>query len=463
MNPYTPPSHQPFTGIDQAVAYLERAIDYEKLTDVDYIKRNFNLDRMESFLDRIALPHRRFRTIHIAGTKGKGSSAFLIENCLRRGGVRTGLHTSPHISSILERMRIEGSLPSETQFCALLGELKPVIDDLREKGHKYNPTFFELTVALSFALFARSRIDWAVVEVGLGGRLDATNVLNPQACVITPIGFDHMDKLGNTAAEIASEKAGILKPHTPLILSRQDYPEASAAILQRADELKCPVWRVGEDITISNLRPVSATAPHGTESPGWRLDIRGPGWSYEDIYTCLLGRHQAYNTASAVGTVELLRKYARLDVPPEAVRRGVASCTCPARVELLQITPPLILDTAHTIESIAALKEAIHTHFPHHSTCFVFGCSADKNHAKMLESLAELSGSVTLTRASSPRAETIENLAESARMAGFTEIRELHDPVDAVRERLIGAGSEDLTCVTGSFFLAGEIRKVFAA
>ncbi len=455
-----PPSKQAFNGLREASEYLEQAIDYEKAPGVKYVRRNFNLRRMEALLKRLGNPHEHFNSIHIAGTKGKGSSGAIIESCLRRAGVRTGLYSSPHLSSVCERISINGTPVSEDSFCALLGEMKPLIDELRKRDTNENPTYFELTTALSFAAFASAAVQWAVIEVGLGGRLDATNVLSPEICLITPIGYDHMDKLGDTAAEIASEKAGILKPGVPLILARQDYPEALAAIRQRADELECGVWEVGEHILTDNHQPLISLPGGKTRSPGWTFDISGPGWRYENLFTPLLGRHQVYNATSAAGTLELLKQKEHLQCPPEAVRAGIGTCKCPGRVEMLQKSPPLVLDTAHTLESVAALKETLSTHFPGYRISLIFGCSDDKNHEGMLAILAGVSDSVTVTRSASPRAEAVDTLANSARRAGFARTRECSDPAEALRQTLAEARAEDLTCVTGSFFLAGSVREM---
>lgn len=449
---------RPFSGIREASDYLEQAVNYEKLPVVDYDRRNFNLDRMELLLNRFGRPHERFRSIHVAGTKGKGSSAAIIESCLRSAGIRTGLYTSPHMSSVCERMRISGTPCPEQRFCRLLDEKRPVIDELRSGKRELVPTYFELITALSFEIFARSQVDWAVVEVGLGGRLDATNILRPEICLITPVGFDHMDKLGDCAASIAAEKAGILKPGIPFVLGRQDYPEAGTAVLDKAAQIGCEVWEVGKDVLTTNLEPVIVSPAQSGAGPGWSFDIQGPGWSHEDIFLPLPGRHQVYNAASGIGVVELLKQKKLLSCTPRVIRDGIGSSRCEARVELIMDDPPLVLDTAHTAESAVALVEALSTHFPGYNISFVFGCSSDKNHEVILATLAGLSGSITLTRSASPRATPVEELARSARSAGFTDVRKCYDPAEAVRGRLEVAGSNDLTCATGSFFVAGEIK-----
>ncbi len=450
-----------FPDIQSANAYLEKAVNYEKKINVGYDKRNFNLKRMRVLLERLGQPQESFKSIHIAGTKGKGSSAAIIETCLRECGIKTGLHTSPHLNSICERMMISGITPAESQFCRLLESKKPVIDQLRNNSDFESPTYFELTVAISFAMFAEQAVDWAVVEVGLGGRLDATNVINPEICLITPIGFDHMDKLGNTAEAIASEKAGILKPHIPLILSRQDYPDAASAILNAAKQRGCPVWKIGKDITWDNIRPVRAS--HNDQQqrkPGWEFNLHGPEWKYENLYLPLLGRHQVHNAAAGIGVMEMLKYNGKISFESQQIKTALSDCNCPARVELVSENPPLILDTAHTVESAKALKEAIKTHFPDFKVHFVFGSSSDKNHKSILMELAEISTRISLVKSRSPRAESTSSLTASAQTAGFEDIVEIQCGIaDYVPDLLSESRPGELTCVTGSFFVAGEVRS----
>ncbi len=458
MDKNKPLNAEAFSDIQQACDYLEKSVNYEKLPDVNYVRRNFNLERMRLFLDRMGSPQKRFKSVHVAGTKGKGSSANIIENCLRQCGVRTGLYTSPHLSSICERMKVNGEAPAEVEFCRLVGDVKPVIDELRSKGFKSKPTYFELTTGLSFKMFALSGVDWGIIEVGLGGRLDATNVLAPEVCLITPIGFDHMDKLGNTAGDIAGEKAGIIKPKVPTVLSRQDYPEAADVIRAKAKKMGAEVQQVGEDIQVHNMRAVEAD---GGKVPGWQFNVHGPGWSYDDLFIKLLGRHQVYNTASALGVVELLKQKGKLDCSPDKVRAALAGCQCPARVEVVQEDPFVILDTAHTPESMAALVEALRSHFPAYNIVMIFGCSQDKNYGAMLGMLSEISDEIILTRSASPRSVPTERLAKNAVKAGFSKIKEVGDTERAVREGLDTSSDQKLVCITGSFFLAGEVYPLF--
>jgi len=450
-----------FASFQQAVEFLEIAIDYEKRIAWKYTDKTFDLRRMDELLAELGDPHRRLRVIHIAGTKGKGTTAALLEACLRGAGYRTGLHTSPHLVSVCERMIVDGQAIAESEFCRQLADVRGYIDRKRRASRNDAPTYFETTTALAFKYFHEQKVDWAVVEVGLGGRLDSTNVLTPRCCVISPIGFDHMDKLGETLDKIAGEKAGIIKQGVPVVLAKQPYPDALRVLRERADSLGCPRWEVGREVSVARMEALSAPVDDPEAQVGWRFSIRTPERTYAGLFTPLLGAHQVENCATAIAALEVLRERGELEVEPDDVARGIAGCQWPARVELLQRRPALVLDAAHTVESMAALMAALQTHFPGRGLRFVFGCSAGKNHQAMLGLMAPRCQSLIATQADSPRAIPAPEIADAARTAGIGAVRAVADPPEAVRTALREAGPDEVVCVTGSFFVAGEVRHAW--
>ena len=451
----------PFGSFQEAVDFLEKAVNYEKRVSWKYTDKAFDLRRMEELLAQLGDPHRKLRVIHIAGTKGKGSTAALIAACLQAAGYRTGLHTSPHLVSVCERMAVDGRAIEETDFCRLLDVVRVYIQRKRCESRDDAPTYFETTTALAFKHFEQQEVDWAVVEVGLGGRLDSTNVVLPECCVITAIGLDHVDKLGDTPEKIAAEKAGIIKNAVPVILAKQKYPAALQVLRKRADAMGCLCWEVGREITVTQMAPLGLPPEGSGGKVGWHFSVQAPRHHYEHLFTPLLGAHQVDNSAAAIGALEALSEAGKLSIDPEAVTRGIALCKWPARIEVLRRRPALILDGAHTVESVEALLAALETHFPGRTLHFVFGCSADKDYRAMLARIGSRCDGLIATQADSPRAAPSDLLAELARDLGIGSARAVATPPLAVKQALAQASPEDVVCVTGSFFVAGEVRHAW--
>ena len=408
----------PFQDFHEALRFLDKIPNYEKTMDWDYTPKKLDLSRVNALMDYLGNPQDSFNSIHVAGTKGKGSTATILATCLQKAGHRTGLYTSPHLICPTERAKVDGQNISRADFARLLGKVSNYVRAGRQEGPGVAPTYFETVTALAFDYFREREVDWAVVEVGLGGRLDSTNVLRPQCCVITPIGFDHTDKLGSDIAGIAREKAGILKKGIPVILGRQRYPRAAATLRRRAEELGCDRREVGQDVDIRGATPV--TGSQGT--PGWDFGVHTPDGDYLRLFTPLMGAHQLDNCAAATAALALLDQRERLSISPDQLRRGMAAVDCPARVQLLQLDPPLVLDTAHTVESVRGLLDALQVHFPGKAVNFVFGCSAGKDLAGML-SLLDTNVKLTATNADSRRALPAEEVARAAREAGMRSVR----------------------------------------
>ncbi len=402
-----------------AVEYINRFTDYERMAAPP--RRPYTLDRMRRLVAALGHPERSFRSLHVAGTKGKGSAAHMAEAILRAAGYRTGLYTSPHLVHMRERIRLDGRPVGERDIVWAMNRMERVLRRLR-------PTYFELMTAAAFLIFERERVDWGVVEVGLGGRLDATNVIVPAACAITAIDYDHMDRLGSTLGEIAAEKAGIIKPGVPVVSAPQR--PAVMRVLRRRASLLLPRFR--------------AAAGRG---PSVRYEVRGPwGRNYAGRMP-LLGIHQAANAAVAIGLVEA----AGAGVGPSDVRRALSVIRIPGRVEVVGRRPWMIVDTAHNPVSAGALAEALRW-IRRRKTILVFGASADKDWPSMLELLLPWADLAVFTRAAHPRAAHPEDLAGRCRRPAVI-VPAVADAV-ALARRL--ARPADAVVVAGSFYVAGE-------
>jgi dihydrofolate synthase/folylpolyglutamate synthase len=401
-----------------AQRFLSRTTDYERMAS-RYTRREYDLVRMRRLLAALGNPEKAVLCLHIAGTKGKGSTAHWTESMLRAAGHRTGLYTSPHLVDVRERIRVDGDPVGDAEFARAIAALEPACRRLR-------PTYFEILTAAAFRIFAERRVDWAVIEVGLGGRLDATNVILPAACAITTIDFDHMDKLGNTLAAIAGEKAGILKPGVPAVSSPQ-APEAAAAIRARG-----PV----ETVCFRVLRSAGDGVHFRVEASrrSWTLPARGA--------------HQAANAATALALVDA----SGARCPEAARRRGLARARLPARVEIVSRGPTTIVDAAHNPVSARALKEALKG-LPSRRRVLVFGASEDKDTAAMLGTLAPLAWRTILTKAASPRAADPELLARQAGRRATLTMGSVAASLKLARKL---AGPEGQVVVAGSFYVAGE-------
>jgi dihydrofolate synthase/folylpolyglutamate synthase len=453
----------PISSFREAVDFIEEGLNYEKSQRWKYNRKWLDLSRMEGLLHAMGDPHRGYNIIHVAGTKGKGSTSGAIAHCLSETGHRTGLLTSPHLVTPCERAVVDDEMIGEEAFWRITRKMQPYVEAKRREKEVSGlraPTYFEMLTALPFEYLTERNVEWAVVEVGLGGRLDATNVVTPRCCVITAIGFDHTDKLGTTPGCIAAEKAGILKPGVPVILARQQYPGALVALRRAAEERDCPRWEVGRELALSNRRPIAAPAHSALAEVGWHFDLRTPDRNYENLFTPLLGAHQLDNLAAALGALEMAAAHGDLNIDRDRIAAAIASFRIPARVQVLQKTPALVLDVAHTVESITALLEALDTHFPGRRLRLVFGCSADKNVAGMLRALGGRCASLTVTQARLPRALLAAELAGAAREAGVADDRRMcviTDAWEATLATLSEADPDDVVCVTGSFFVAGEV------
>ncbi len=454
----------------EAVRFLEQGINYEKTRQWQYNTRYLNLTRVERLLESIGNPHLDYRVLHVAGTKGKGSTAGAAAHLLCQAGRRTGLLTSPHLVTPRERIRIDGDMISEEAFLRGVRTMERYVETRRGKEQSADraPTYFEMLTALAFDEFRQQQVDWAVVEVGLGGRLDSTNVVQPTCCAVTTIGFDHMDKLGDTVEAIATEKAGIMKHGVPVVIGKQHYKEALTTLRRIADERGSPRREVGREIVVTACRPLCAHLRTPDSPVGWRFSLRTPVAHYRELVTPMLGSHQVSNLAAAIGCVEVCCEAEELALTPQTVANALADFSLPARIEVLRRGPAVVLDVAHTVESIRALLDALETHFPGRRLRVVFGCSADKNIEGMLSALRGRCVAFTATQAHMPRALPVEAVLQAAQRTGLADaveggVHAIPDTVQAVESALAEAAEDEVVCLTGSFFTAGELRAAWIA
>lgn len=430
-----------------ALEFLYSRANYERgfLGSLDPLGQG--LERTARLLEALGRPQDRLKIVHIAGTKGKGSVAATVAAIL---SVRypTGLFTSPHLHTFRERIQVDGGLIAPAAFDRLVGEIRPLVARLdREAETLGRLTTFELGTALAILHFARAGVEWAVLEVGLGGRLDATNVVSPEVAVITSISYDHTEILGRTLAAIAGEKAGIIKPGVPVVCAPQE-DEARAVIEARAEAVRAPLFLAGRDWSWNGTRV--------------DLTVRGPFETYRGLQVSLLGPHQVENAAVAVAVVDLLRAQKRIDLAANDIRVGLRQVRWPGRVEVIRKNPTVIVDGAHNGESAEYLARTLREEFSFNRLFLVLGTSADKDIPAIVRALVPLADFAGVTRSNHPRAAAPERLAEEFWRAG-RPARTFPDVGTALDEFLGEAGPDDLICVTGSLYLVAEAREHLGA
>jgi dihydrofolate synthase/folylpolyglutamate synthase len=421
------------------------AYAFEDLKELLFRRSNFGmklgLARMREAVALLGNPHLAFPALHVAGSNGKGSTCAFAEAALRAAGLRTGLYTSPHLFHFCERIRVAGEPISEERAAELLEEIvRRVPWALREDGL----TFFELTTLMGFLAFAQDRVQVAVVEVGLGGRLDATNVIEPLACALAPIALEHTRWLGPTLAHVAAEKAGILKTGAPAVSAGQ--PRAAADVLQaRARELGIPLWRPGRDYVYesSDVRPFCYAGPDGA-----RLSLDA---------LALPGHHQRGNAALACALLQAAAGRG-LPVGLEHVREGLRTARWPARLEVVAERPLVLLDGAHNAHAARAVAHALPALAGGRPVQLVFAAMEDKDHAAMLRELLPLAAGAHLCAVESPRAAAPEQLAAAARGLGGGTCAVYPTVREALQAARAAAGPDGCVLCCGSLYLAAEVQ-----
>ena len=445
---------KPFNSYKQAKEFLLQTTDYEKLTQYKYDSSSFDLKRMEEMMAFVGNPHKKRRCVHITGTKGKGSTSIIIASILKELGLKTGLFTSPHLIYLEERMKVNDRMISQKMFVELINRLKPYVDRIMLKNPTLMPTFFEIVTAIAFLYFERKKVDISVLEVGMGGRLDSTNIILPEISVITPVSYDHTDRLGHTLDRIAYEKAGIIKEGVPVISSAQE-PEPLSVISKTCKEKNARLYLVGKDIRINNIKVTKRNGFYGTE-----YEIRTWRNIYKNIFLPLVGRHQVENCATAIGALDVLAENGIIETNNENIINALAKVKCPARIEVISESPLIVLDTAHTVSSMKILRESIKENFSFKKLIVVIGLSADKDIEGILKEIAFVADDLILTRTGNPREAEPEKMAVTAKRFYRKNPMVIEDIDEALKEAKRIAEKDDLICITGSFFLAGKLKKL---
>jgi dihydrofolate synthase/folylpolyglutamate synthase len=437
----------------EVLSYLNSFTDYEKNTKYSY-KKDLKLTRIQGFLSLLGNPQDSLRIIHIAGTKGKGSTCAFVAYILRESGYSVGLYTSPHLNDFRERIRIlwpsprgskleakefEGMI-SKKDLSDLVKELKPMISKYNRDSKYGQLSFFEVYTALAFLYFKRKQLDFVVLETGLGGRFDATNAAKSLVCGITPISLEHVQILGNTLAKIAAEKAGIIKNKGAIVVSAVQVKQVQKVIHNRCKKFQAKLYEAGRKIKYFN-------------SKRGRI-IKGLKNEYKNLRLNLLGEHQFANASLAVGIVESLSFYG-FNLKPSAIRQGLYNAVWPGRCELIQRNPLIILDGAQNLASADVLKKVIRDNFKYKKLILVLGISSDKDISGICKTLGSLADEVILTSAATPRAAGPQQLSRYFK-------RKLYLTLTVKEAKLLAvslAGKKDLILVTGSLFVVGEFRN----
>jgi dihydrofolate synthase/folylpolyglutamate synthase len=418
---------------------------------VRYNRDTFSLDRMKLLLKKLGNPHQKIRSVHIAGTKGKGSTATMLASMLQACGHSVGLYVSPHICCVRERISINGQKIPQTKMTKLITKVAPHVERMKDD----KPTFFEIMTAMAFCHFAENKVGIAVVETGLGGRLDSTNVLQPDVCGLTSISVDHTHQLGASLADITKEKAGIFKRDVPAISVPQD-PAAKQVLKKAATASKTKLKFTGDDIEFSYR--VESSRQQGCHT---RVCLTTPTSRFEHLPVPVLGEHQALNCGLALALLDQLKTQG-VEIDDELAIKGLAKVDLPGRMELICQDPQILVDGAHNAASIRALMRGVGQHIPYDSMVMIFGCAADKDIRGMMQQIATGADKVIFTRSSSSaRTADPKELAEiygelsDGRIAQVTE--DLSEAMDIARSAV---SREDIICIAGSFYLVGEAKKL---
>lgn len=426
-----------------ALDYLYSFVDYSLKHASELAKADFNLDRMRALMDELGNPETQYPIIHVAGTKGKGSVSALAASALAAAGYRTGLYTSPHLQDYAERIQVNGGAIPHVDLSALVEEIKPAVARVPYL------TTFEITTALGFLYFARQGCQAAVIEVGLGGRLDATNILTPRVSVITSLSLDHTLVLGDTLTEIAGEKAGIIKPGVPVVSSPQK-DEALAVLQKIADENNCDFTLVGQDVDFKLLS-------HSLDGQTLLISDFRLETSELRVSIPLLGSHQVENAAVAYAAL----KTSGLNLPDKAIQKGFVAAKWRGRFEIARRAPPIIFESAHNQESFARMVQTLETYFPGKQVYLILGASEDKNLTGMFEEMKPKIKKLIATRANHPRAMEPEKIQQMAKQLGVES--EALEPVEAALRRGLELSEKDgsILLSAGSIFVTAEVMTAW--
>lgn len=440
----------------EAIAYLASFTDYEQKEAEKLSREALDLDRMEGWVERLGRPHEAVPVVHVAGTKGKGSVTWMLDALLRAHGLRTGRFLSPHVEHVTERIAIDGKQVTEERFAQLVAKIHEPVEDRRTEAPGDLPSFFESITLMAFMEFAERRVDAAVIEVGLGGRLDATNVVTPEVGVITSIDLEHTRVLGDTREAIAAEKAGIIKPSMDVVCGvPKESPEGEVIATIAEARGANVLWLTDAELFID------------TDGSGTRLELELAERTLRDVPVGPLGHHQATNAALALLALDLLERKNLVEIDDDAVRDALGRLSIPARLEMLQpsqmtktsVDVPVLLDCAHTPGSMTGLAAATRRVFEGKKTTLLLGMLRDKRIDECLSAVGGAFDNVLIVAPNSPRALDVTELAEAVRRVLDVEPVILDD-LAAMPEAVTATGAEALV-VAGSIYLAGSVRTAF--
>lgn len=409
------------------------------------------MGRIQRLLAALENPHRRFNSVHIVGSKGKGSTVAMLGGMLGHSGFKVGAYTSPHVMDVRERITVEGKQITESAFTRLMNQVAAAA----KKPRVGEPTYFEIMTAMAFLYFAEEAVDLAIVETGLGGRYDATNVIKPEVVGITSISYDHIAVLGNTLAAIAEEKAGTIKPGIPVVSSPQQ-PEVDEVLRRVACENDSPFHMTGKENTFSfRFESSRGLGPHT------RICLTTPTSRFEHVHAPLAGDHQALNCALALGVIDLL-KTRGFKVDDRQAVEGLVDVRLPGRMEIINDDPRIMVDGAHNAASVKALMHAIGQNIPYDSMVIIFGCQKDKDITGMLKHIRLGADKVIFTTTGSPRSADPVDLASRFGEMSHKMFQVADDLDDALSIAGRAVTRDDLICITGSFYLVGRTKRLVA-
>jgi len=435
-----------------ATKWLNAHTDHERLRIVRYDDKTFSLDRMRRMLNALDNPHQQLKCVQIAGTKGKGSTCAMLKSVLQTCGYTVGCYTSPHLVDLRERIMIDDAVISHAEFADIVARIQEVTEPF---GQNNKPTYFEILTAVALVYFAEQAVDIAVLETGLGGRLDATTAVDPLVCGITSISLDHMHILGKSLKKIAGEKAGIFKPNVPAICVEQDA-SVEGVLRDTAAEVGAPIEFTGKEVEFSyRFEANRELGPHT------RISVTTPSSKFEHLPVPLRGEHQAHNCGLALAIVDKLKTFG-FSFPEDKVIEGLAATTIGGRMEQVWKEPRVIIDGAHNAASIQALIKSLGAHISYDSLVLIFGCAQDKDINAILKQLALGADKVIFTRATSnPRAAEPDDLLHRFNEFSGKMAQTAPNLEEALKLAGRAVGREDLVVITGSFYLVGEAKKLF--
>lgn len=430
---------------------MDSLVNYERMARNRYNEESYNISRMTRLLSALGNPQRKLKTVHIAGTKGKGSTATMLAEMVRGCGLKVGLYTSPHVVKVQERIVVGGKMISEREFARTIAAVAAITD----KARVGQPTYFEVLTAAAMKYFADTEVELAVIETGMGGRLDCTNVITPEVVGITSIGYDHLSQLGDSLPLIAREKAGVFKTGVPVVSSAQ-AAKVKETLREAAVAQEAPLRFADEDFGFSYRFEHSRS--FGRHA---RICLTTPNSRFEHLHVPLLGEHQAMNCGLALTLLDVL-KTRGFPIDDQKAMAGLARVELVGRMEMISEAPRVLVDGAHNSESIGALMRAVGQNITYDSMIVIFGCHKDKDIQGMIREIQLGADKIIFTSTGSPRsADPAELAAEYSERSG--KMAQVAPNLEEALKIALGAVTrEDLTCITGSFYLVGEAKRLFS-